>query len=140
MAHTVLRVASVGRAVAAMTRRERQAYDTAVQALKGNGCRAGGKRLAATGAGDYPMCQRALYGTWRMTTVYRPPPDSAVVIVSVARHTRLENPSASLAEIFPGLSAVGRRRSDQPPCCEDPQVPPALSADVESILLDLFGI
>lgn len=140
MTHTVLRVPSVGRVVAAMTRRERQAYDAAVQALKGEGCRAGGKRLAATSAGDYPMCQRPLYGAWRMTTLYRPPPERSIVIVAVARHTHRENPNALLAEIFPGLSAVGRRRSDQPPCCDDPQSPPALSADVESILLDLLGV
>jgi hypothetical protein len=123
-----------------MTSRERRAYDAAIQALKGEGCRAGGKRLAAIAAGDYPMCQRSLYGAWRMTTVYRPPPNDRIVIISVARHTGLENPNATLAEIFPGLSAHGRRRSDQPPCCEDPQTPPALSAALDSLLLDLFGI
>jgi hypothetical protein len=139
VAHTVLRVPSVGRVVAGMSRRERRAYDAAVQALSGEGCRAGGKRLAAIDAGDYPMCQRPLYAAWRMTTVYRPPPDDSIVIVSVGRHTRLENPNATLAEVFPGLSALGRRRSDQPPCCDDPQTPPTLSPEVDAILLDLFG-
>lgn len=138
MAHTVLRVPSVGRVVAAMSRRERQAYDAAVQALKGEGCRAGGKRLAAIDDADYPMCQRSLYGDWRMTTIYRPPPDGGVVIISVARHTERENPNAALAEIFPGLSAEGRRRSEQPPCCDDPQTPPTLSAELDSILFELF--
>lgn len=123
-----------------MSSRERRAYDAAVRALKGEGCRAGGKRLAALKDGDYPMCQRALYGTWRMTTVYRPPPDGSIVIVSVARHTDRDSPSALLAEIFPGLSAAGRRRSDQPPCCHDPQTPPILSAELDGILVRLFSL
>jgi hypothetical protein len=63
----------VGRVVAAMSRRERRAYDAAVQALKGEGCRAGGKRLAAIDDGDYPMCQRSLYGAWRMAHDHRLP-------------------------------------------------------------------
>jgi len=109
-----------------------------VQALKGEGCRAGGKRLAAIDDGDYPMCQCSLYGDWRMTTIYRPPPDDGVAIIAVARHTDRENPNAALAEIFPGLSAEGRRRSEQPPCCDDPQTPPALSAELDSILFELF--
>jgi hypothetical protein len=138
--HTVLRVASVGRVVAAMSRRERRSYDAAVQALAGEGCAAGGKRLAAIDEGDYPMCQRQLYGAWRMTTVYRPAPQESIVIVAVAQHTEHENPNATLAEIFPGLSAVGRRRSDQPPCCDDAQKPPALSGEAETLLLELFGL
>lgn len=68
MAHTVLRVPSVGRVVAAMSRRERHAYDAAVHALEGEGCRAGGKRLATIDDGGHPMCLRSLYGDWRMTT------------------------------------------------------------------------
>ncbi len=138
MAHTVLRVPSVGRVVAAMSRRERRAYDAAVQALKGEGCRAGGKRLAAIDDGDYPMCQRSLYGAWRMTTVYRSSPYDSIVVVSVARHTDGENPNGTLAAVFPGLSAHGRRRSDQPPWCDDPQTPPTLSAELDSILFELF--
>jgi hypothetical protein len=121
-----------------MTKREQRAYAAAVSALKGEGCRAGGKRLAATGTADYPMCQRALYAAWRMTTVYRP--DGSIVIVSVARHTESENPTAVLAEIFPGLSAAGRRRSEQPPCCEDPTAPPTLSRELDALLFDLFGV
>jgi hypothetical protein len=42
----------------------------------------------------------------------------------VARHTDRENPNAALAEIFPGLSAD--------------QTPPALSAELDSILFELF--
>lgn len=50
MAYEVLRVASVGRTVEGMTRHERRSYDAAVQALRGEGCRAGGKRLMARAA------------------------------------------------------------------------------------------
>jgi hypothetical protein len=112
-------------------------YDAAVQALRGEGCHAGGKRLAALDKTDYPMCQRALYGPWRMTTVYRS--NGSIVIVSGARHTRRESPSVTLAEIFPGLSETGRRRSEQPPCCDDPAAPPSLSAALDAILLKLVG-
>ena len=135
MPFVVLRVPSVSRAVEKLTRRERRAYDAAVQALKGEGCRAGGKRLAAVEDCDYPMCQRSLYGEWRMITVYRQ--DGTIVVIEVARHTQDSSPVASLAETFPGLSATGRRRSDQPPCCEDAQAPPALSEELEARLAEL---
>jgi hypothetical protein len=59
----VLRVPSVARVVERLMRRERRAYDAAVQALKGEGCIAGGKRLAAVEDNDHPMCQRSLYAT-----------------------------------------------------------------------------
>jgi len=49
-----------------------------------------------------------------------------------------ENPNAAPAEVFPGLSADGRRRSEQPPCCDEPQTPLALSAELDSILSELF--
>jgi hypothetical protein len=63
MEFTVLRVPEVWRTVEnELTKRERRAYDAAVEAVRGEGCRAGGKRLAAEDSGDYPMCQRSLYG------------------------------------------------------------------------------
>jgi hypothetical protein len=139
MAFTVLRVPSVRHTVEnELTKRERRAYDAARDALKGQGCRAGGKRLAAVDAGDYPMCQRSLYGSWRMTTVYRQ--DGSIVIVSVAKPTNDENPAATLAEIFPGLSAVGRGRSDQPACCHEATAPPTLGPELEALRFDLFGV
>ncbi len=135
MPFVVLRVPSVARTVDQLSRRERRAYDAAVQALKGEGCRAGGKRLAALEDGDYPMCQRSLYGDWRMITVYRQ--DGTIVIIEVGQHTADGSPVASLAEMFPGLSATGRRRSEQPPCCEDAEAPPALSQELEARLAEL---
>ncbi len=139
MPYTVLRVPSVRRTVDTdMNGRERRAYDAAVLALKGEGCRAGGKRLAATHAEGYPMCQRPLYASWRMTTVYRK--DETIVIVSVAKHTSGENPNVTLADIFPGLSATGRRRSEQPPCCDDRRKPPTLSPELEPLIFELFDV
>jgi hypothetical protein len=84
------------------------------------------------------MCQRSIYRAWRLTTVYRA--DGSIVIVSLAKHTENENPNATLAEVFPGLSAAGRRRSDQPPCCDDAQVPPMLSTGLEQLVFDIFGV
>ena len=86
MAFTVLRVPEVRRTVEnELSKRERRAYDAAVDALRGEGCRAGGKRLAAADSGDYPMCQRSLYGAWRLVTVYLR--DRSILVVAVTQHT-----------------------------------------------------
>lgn len=135
MAFTVLRVPGVRRVVEQeMTKREQRAYAAAVQALRGEGCRAGGKRLAAIDGGDYPICQRSLYGAWRMLTVYRR--DDAVLIIGVQRHTEVESPAEALGEAFPGLA----NSSEQPPCCDDTGAPPVLSVDLEARVSDLFGV
>lgn len=81
------------------------------------------------------MCQQSLYGDWRMITVYRR--DGTVVIIEVGRHASATSPVALLAEAFPGLSATGRRRSEQPPCCEDAAAPPALSDELLARLAKL---
>lgn len=138
MAFVVLVAASVLRTVEKeMTKRERRTYEVAVQALKGEGCQAGGKRLLSTGGGDYPMCQRALYGSWRMITGYRQ--DETILIVAVERHHE-ETVAAMLADTFPGLSARGRRRSEQPPCCEEAAAPPRLGDELEARLASLYGL
>lgn len=138
MVYEVLRVAAAGRVVATFTKRERRAYEAAVEALRGEGCAAGGKRLLALDGTDHPLCQRALYGTWRMTTAYRA--DTSIVIVAIGRHTRQENPNRVIADLFPGLSQTGRRRSEQPPCCEDAAEPPMLSPDLADSLAAIFGL
>jgi len=83
VAFEVLRVRSVAKVVASFTRAERRAYDAAVSALRGEGCAAGGKRLLALDGTDYPLCQRALYGSWRMTIAFRE--EKSIVIVAIAR-------------------------------------------------------
>ncbi len=139
MSFTVVRLPSVTRVVEReLSQRERRAYDAAVEALKGEGCRAGGKRLAGTDMGDYPLCQRALYGSWRMVTAYLP--DGRILIVEVSRHTAIDSPSARLAETVPGLSPVGRHRADQPPCCDDAASPPSVDPDLEKLLFEVSGL
>jgi len=138
VAFVVLVAASVLRVIAReMTRRERRSYDAAVAALKGEGCRAGGKRLLSTQAADYPLCQRALYGRWRMVTGYRR--DGSVLIVAVDQHLQ-ETVAAALAKTFPGLSATGRKRSEQPPCCDDAAAPPTLSDELEARLAAVYDL
>ncbi len=137
MPYTVLRVADLARAVEEMSKRERRAYEAAVDGLRGEGCRAAGKRVASITADDYPMCQRSLYAAWRMVTVYRQ--DQSIVIVAVGRHTEAGSPISALSDSFPGLSATGRRRSEQPPCCEDEAAPPTLSDELEARLAELYG-
>jgi hypothetical protein len=138
VAFTVLLVPSVRETADRLNRTERRAYDAAVAALKGEGCKAGGKRLAAVGGTDYAMCQRSLYRAWRLTTVYRR--DGSIVIVALGQHTKRENPNATLADVFPDLSVTGRRRSDQPPCCAEPREPPEMSSELDQRLFVLFGL
>jgi len=137
--YEVLRVPSVGDTVEnEMDKKGRKQYEAARDQLRGEGCKAAGKRLLAAGEprDDYALCQRKLYGAWRMTTAFHA---RTVVIVYVGRHTDAENPNDDLAAIFPHLSASGRRRSDQPACCEDPDFPP-MSSEVQGVLFEAFGL
>ena len=84
------------------------------------------------------MCERSLYADWRMFTVY--PTESTVVIIALDRHTTSSAPADILADVYRGLSRTGRRRSDQPPCCEDPNEPPEISEELGNTLEFLFGI
>ena len=138
MSFHVERVTRVRKVADGLTRRQSRAYKAAVDELKGRGCAAGGKRLAAEDTGDYPMCGRSLYADWRMFTVY--PEQDRIVIVALARHTKSSAPVETLAEILPGLSCAGRRRSDQPPCCDDPADPPYVSDELAAAFGDLFGL
>lgn len=132
MAYEVLRTRSFAATVASLTNVERHAYEAAVQSLRGEGCRAGGKRLLAIDGGDVALCQRSLYGAWRMTIAFLD--DNCIVIIALGRHTTRENPNRVLAELFPDLSPTGRRRSDQPPCCDDPASPPVLGDGARHLL------
>jgi hypothetical protein len=62
------------------------------------------------------------------------------VIVAVTQHTEAETPSAKLADSFPGLALTGRRRADQPPCCDDPEAPPTLTQAPEELLFTDFVV
>jgi hypothetical protein len=134
----VLRTRSARRAVDQLDRQARRRYDSAVEELRGRGCAAGGYRLLGHSGENYALCCRYFYGQWRMHLAF--PNADTVVIVSVAKHTPGSNPHEALAEIFPGLSATGRRRSDKPPCCEDSGTPPPMSEDARAVLEDVFSL
>jgi len=36
--------------------------------------------------------------------------------------------------VLQGLSTVGRRRQDKPPCCEDPASPPPMNDQLRKLL------
>lgn len=134
MAHEVLRTPQVAAALRRMSGRQRRSYEGARDALRGEGCKAGGYRLAAV-RGDYPLCCRHLVYAWRMFTAYLD--DGRIVIVALDEHDRGHNPAAELSEVLPGLSTTGRRRSDKPPCCEEASDPPAMSDDLRELLSGL---
>ncbi|MBW8060772.1 MAG: hypothetical protein FVQ78_10775 [Solirubrobacterales bacterium] len=115
-----------------MSAREKRSYEAARDALRGEGCRAGGYRLAAVDGDDYPLCCRHLAYAWRMFTAY--PDDERIVIVVFDEHDRDHNPAAELAEVLPGLSTVGRRRSDKPACCENASKPPVMNDELRELL------
>lgn len=134
----VLRTRSAGRAVDRLDRQARRRYDSAVEELRGRGCAAGGYRLLSESGDDYPLCCRYFYGQWRMHLAF--PDADTVVIISVAEHTTDGNPHEVLAQVFPRLSATGRRRSAKPPCCDNSGEPPAMSDEARAVLEDVFGL
>ncbi len=133
MPYEISRTPQVAAALRRMTRREKRAYEAARDALRGEGCRAGGYRLAGTDGDDYPLCCRHLAFAWRMFSAY--PDGGRIVIVALDEHVRDHNPVADeLAEELPGLSTVGRRRSDKPPCCSEPSSPPPMTEELKRLL------
>ena len=133
--HEVLRTAQVVSVLGGMSAREKRSYEAAVDALRGEGCGAGGYRLAAADGDDYPLCCRHLAYAWRMFTAY--PRKKQVVIVALDKHERGHNPAAYLAEVLPGLSTAGRKRSAKPPCCEDAADPPMMNEELSELLFAL---
>lgn len=115
-----------------MDRRARASYQVAHDDLRGRGCAGGGYRLGAADGDDYPLCGRHLVYDWRLFTAYLD--DGRIVEVAIDRHTHAHNPAAALAELLPGLSRVGRRRADKPPCCEDPADPPPMNQELRDFL------
>ena len=136
MPYEVLRTPQVATALQRMSTRERRSYDAARDALRGEGCKAGGYRLAAAEiGGDYPLCCRHLTRAWRMFTAY--PDEQRIVIVALDEHDRDHNPAAELAQVLPGLATIGRRRSDKPPCCEQDEQPPEMNEELRDLLAAL---
>ncbi len=133
MPYEVLRTPQVTATLRRMSAREKRSYEAARDALRGEGCKAGGYRLAAVDGDDYPLCCRHLAYAWRMFTAF-PDKGQRIVIVALDKHDRSHNPTADLAEALLGLATVGRRRSDKPPCCEDSSRPPAMNEELWKLL------
>lgn len=132
MPREVLRTPEVAEVLRRMSSREKRSYEAARDALRGEGCRAGGYRLMAAHGDDYPLCCRHLAYAWRMFTAY--PEKELVVIVALDKHDRAHNPASELAEALPSLSTVGRRRSEKPPCCDEADEPPAMNDELRELL------
>jgi hypothetical protein len=71
-----------------------------------------------------------------MFTAY--PGSQRIVIVALDEHERDRNPAVDLAEVLPGLSTVGRRRSAKPPCCEEAADPPTMNEELRELLSALI--
>ena len=104
----------------------------AIERLEHEGCRAAHYRMRAPDGTDAHICGLRFYGDWRMHLVFGE--DDAIVVSWVGRHTETENVHVEGAEDIPQLADIGRRREDQPPCCEDPEDPP-----VDQDLVDLVN-
>jgi hypothetical protein len=135
MPFEVLRTPQVAAALRRMTAREKRSYEAAREALRGEGCRAGGYRLTAFDGDAYPLCCRHLAYAWRMFTAY--PDDQRIVIVALDEHARDHNPAAELAQVLPGLATIGRRRSEKPPCCEEANEPPAMNDELRDLVASI---
>ncbi len=65
--------------------------------------------------------------------------DDSVIVISLATHDKDRNPHRVLADVFPGLSPVGRRKRAKPPCCDDPESPPLMPVTLSEQLAGMFG-
>lgn len=115
-----------------MTTRDRKSYEAARDALKAEGCRSGGYKLAADGGDHYPLCCRHLSRAWRLFSAY--PSADQVVIVALLEHTPGHNPAFELSRALPNIFTVGRRRTEKPPCCDTPEEPPEMNRELSELL------
>jgi hypothetical protein len=92
MPYEILRAPQVAAALSRMSAREKRSYEAARDALRNEGCVAGGYRLAAADGDDYPLCCRHLAYAWRMFTTF--PDEERIVIFALDKHDRKHNPAA----------------------------------------------
>ena len=104
MPYEVLRTPQVTTALRRMSAREKRSYEAARDALQGEGCRAGGYRLAAVDGDDYPLCCRHLAYAWRMFTAY--PDDERIVIVAFDEHDRALSANVTRDAHDQGITAL----------------------------------
>lgn len=133
MTFSVYETDAVAKVVDGLRGKRKTEYKRTVKELKHTGCAAGGKRLAEVGGGDTQFCQRSVYDTLRMITVFI---DGDIFVIGLGEHDGDSGPVQQLADIVPTVSAIGRRRQEQPKCCSAPAAPPELG-DFERELLGL---
>jgi hypothetical protein len=100
----------------------RKRYESFLADLQAQGCKAGGKRLRVNEDEVSRFCARNFYARWRAHLVFEDA--DSIVVFAIMQHTESSNPKKAIAEILPDVSAIGVRRSEQPPCCEDFNDPP----------------
>ena len=100
----------------------RKRYEAFLADLAAQGCKAGGKRLRVRGDEVSRYCARGFYGRWRAHLVFEDA--KTIVVFAIMEHTESSNPKKAIAEVLPEVSALGVKRSEQPPCCEDFDDPP----------------
>lgn len=111
----------------------RKRYETFLADLSAQGCKVGGKRLRVRGEEASHYCARGFYGRWRAHLVFEDA--KTIVVFAIMEHTESLNPKRAIAEALPEVSAIGVKRSEQPPCCEDfaDSPPPIDQAKVDLI-------
>lgn len=66
-------------------------------------------------------------------------PGDLIVLIGLGPHDGDVSEASKLAETFPDLSATGRKRSDQPPCCDELDAPPILTDEEQEFLRAAFN-
>jgi hypothetical protein len=109
--------------VRALRGRAQERFWEAVRQLEGEGCKAAHYRMRAPDGGDAHICGLRFYADWRMHLVFGE--NNNIVVAWVGQHSDKENAHIDGAEDIPQLAHIGRRRADQPPCCDEFDEPPA---------------
>ncbi|HVA20128.1 MAG TPA: hypothetical protein VMU55_08130 [Solirubrobacteraceae bacterium] len=94
----------------------------AINRLEHEGCIAGHYRMRAPDGSDAHVCGLRFYADWRMHIVFAE--NNEIVVSWGGQHTDKENPHIDGATDVPELADIGRTRTDQPPCCDEPDKAP----------------
>jgi hypothetical protein len=130
-------VDTVARVAASLNKTDRLPYDAAISGLKGGGCKAAGYRLAAADGGDFPMCCRHLANDWRMDALFAK--DHSVIMISLARHDKSHNPARGPRRRLPWSQPGWTPQAREAPCCDDPDRPPTMLADLSEHRAGMFS-
>ena len=132
MKYTVTVAPRANPRVKALRGKAKAKFAEAVNRLKHEGCAAGDYRMRASDGSDAHMCGLRFYADWRMHIVFAE--HNEIIVAWVGQHTDEENPHVDGAADVPQLADIGRRREDQPPCCDEPD-----KAPIDQELADLIN-